>query len=124
MEGIFGEAAHNHDGSVNKVSRIVFDILKNSFETLKFRYREKISKKEINEKLNAIDERLGITLFVGNSSIKPDGGIIEVLDNNNEWRVVLVSEAKHQGKDIENIKKGVLVGKNKDQDLMVAGQCY
>lgn len=49
------------------------------------------------------------------------GGIIEVLDDNKEWRVVLVSEAKHQGKDIENIKKGVLVGKNNDQDLMAAG---
>ena len=119
--GIFGEAAQNHDGSVNEVSKIVFDILKNSFENLTFRYREKISKQEINEKLNSIDERLGITLFVGNSSIKPDGGIIEVLDTNKEWRVMLVSEAKHQGKDIENIKNGVLVGKNKDQDLMVAG---
>jgi len=32
-----------------------------------------------------------------------------------------VSEAKHQGKDIENIKKGKLVGKNNNQDLMAAG---
>ncbi len=119
--GIFGEAAQDHDGSVKEVSRIVFEILKNSFENLKFRYREKISKSEINQRLNAIDKRLGITLFVSNSSIKPDGGIIEVLDFNGDWRVVLVSEAKHQGKDIENIRNGVLVGKNKDQDLMVAG---
>ena len=56
-----------------------------------------------------------------NSSIKPDGGIIEVKDDKGNWRVILVSEAKHQGKDIENIKKGLLVGKNNDQDLMVAG---
>ena len=56
-----------------------------------------------------------------NASIIPDGGIIEVKDDNGNWRVVLVSEAKHQGKDIENIKKGELVGKNKDQDLMAAG---
>ena len=34
---------------------------------------------------------------------------------------MLVSEAKHQGKDIENIQKGILVGKNKNQDLMAAG---
>ena len=27
----------------------------------------------------------------------------KVLDDNNDWRVVLVTEAKHQGKDIENI---------------------
>lgn len=56
-----------------------------------------------------------------NASIIPDGGIIEVLDDNNCWRIILVSEAKHQGKDIENIEKGVLVGTDKDQDLMAAG---
>lgn len=56
-----------------------------------------------------------------NSSIIPDGGIIEVKDDHGEWRIILVSEAKHQGKDIENIKKGILVGKNNDQDLMAAG---
>ena len=32
-----------------------------------------------------------------------------------------MSEAKHQGKDIENIRNGIMVGKNNDQDLMVAG---
>lgn len=64
---------------------------------------------------------MGQTLFVPNSSIKPDGGIIEVQDDESNWRVVLVTEAKHQGKDIENIKKGKLVGKNNDQDLMAAG---
>ncbi|PTN10683.1 restriction endonuclease EcoRI [Mangrovibacterium marinum] len=56
-----------------------------------------------------------------NSSIIPDGGIIEVKDDNGNWRIVLVSEAKHQGKDIENIKIGKLVGKDSNQDLMAAG---
>lgn len=64
---------------------------------------------------------MGQTLFVSNSSIIPDGGIIEVKDDNGNWRVVLVSEAKHQGKDIENIRHGKLVGKNNNQDLMAAG---
>lgn len=32
-----------------------------------------------------------------------------------------MTEAKHQGKDVENIKNGVLVGTNNDQDLMDAG---
>jgi type II restriction enzyme len=32
-----------------------------------------------------------------------------------------VSEAKHQGKDIENIRAGKLVGKKNDKDLMPAG---
>lgn len=121
VEGIFGKEAKLHDVSLNEVSKIVFEILKHSYPNLSFRYREKIQKKEINEKLNSIDKRLGITLFVKNSSIKPDGGIIEVQDENGNWRIVLVSEAKYQGKDIENIKKGIFVGKNKDQDLMVAG---
>jgi len=58
---------------------------------------------------------------VSNSSIIPDGGIIEVKDDNGNWRVLLVTEAKHQGKDIENIQKGSLVGKNNNQDLMAAG---
>jgi type II restriction enzyme len=55
------------------------------------------------------------------SSIIPDGGIIEVKDDNDNWRVLLVTEAKHQGKDIENIQKGNLVGKSNNQDLMAAG---
>lgn len=61
--------------------------------------------------MQKLDSELGKTLFLENSSIKPDGGIVEVKDDNNNWRVVLVSEAKFQGKDIENIKNGILVGK-------------
>lgn len=80
-----------------------------------------LTKKEINEALQKIDSYLGQTLFVENASIIPDGGLIEVQDDNARWRIVLVSEAKHQGKDIENIEKGVLVGTKKDQDLMAAG---
>lgn len=64
---------------------------------------------------------MGVTIFVGKAEIRPDGGIIEVKDQDGKWRIVLVCEAKHQGKDIENISKGVLVGKNKNQELMVAG---
>ncbi|MDR0936637.1 MAG: restriction endonuclease [Oscillospiraceae bacterium] len=75
----------------------------------------------MNESLQKIDKYLGQTLFVGNARIKPDGGIIEVKDDNGNWRVVLVSEAKHQGKDIENIAKGIQVGVKSNQDTMVAG---
>ena len=78
-------------------------------------------KKKINEALKRVDKYLGQTLFVESASIKPDGGIIEVQDDDGNWRVVVVSEAKHQGKDIENIKAGKLVGKNNNQDLMAAG---
>ena len=71
--------------------------------------------------LRKVDSELGQTLFVPNSNIIPDGGIVEVKDDFDEWRVILVSEAKHQGKDIENIKAGKLVGKYSNQDLMAAG---
>ena len=79
---IFGANAQIHDKSVNSFSKTVFENLKNDFPNLEFRFRDKITKKEINEKLNSVDERLGLTVFVGNASIKPDGGIIEVKDKN------------------------------------------
>lgn len=119
--GIFGEEAKEHDSEVGKISKKVIAELNKEYPYLSFRYRKSIDKKEINEALKKVDDYLGQTLFVENASIIPDGGIIEVLDDNNEWRVVLVSEAKHQGKDIENIKKGILVGKKNDHDLMAAG---
>lgn len=119
--GIFGNEAQQHDDAVSNNSYVVIQKLKQEFPMLDFRYRKHIAKEEINAALQKIDTYLGQTLFVHNSQIKPDGGIIEVKDDNGNWRVVLVSEAKHQGKDIENIRKGVQVGKNKDQDTMVAG---
>ena len=100
-----------HDITVGKVSHLAIEKLQCEFPLLEFRYRTSIKKEEINEALRKIDPELGQTLFVPNSSIIPDGGIIEVKDDNGEWRVVLVSEAKYQGKDIENIKAGKLVGK-------------
>ena len=119
--GIFGSEAKSHDAEVSKVSLVVLDLLKRNFPMLQFRYRKSVGKKEINKALKKVDRDLGQTLFLADASIKPDGGIIEVLDDYGNWRVVLVSEAKHQGKDIENIKAGKLVGKNNDQDVMAAG---
>ncbi len=119
--GIFGDDAKLHDFTVGEISKIVKSELEKEYPQLSFRHRESIKKDEINEALKKVDPELGQTLFVENSSIKPDGGIIEVKDDNGEWRIVLVTEAKHQGKDVENIKKGILVGKNNDQDLMAAG---
>lgn len=119
--GIFGGEAQLHDMTVGKISHFVIKQLEKDFPQLSFRYRTNIKKEEINEALRKIDPELGQTLFVENASIIPDGGIIEVKDDGGLWRVVLVSEAKHQGKDIENIRKGKLVGKDNDQDLMAAG---
>ena len=119
--GIFGDTAKLHDMQVGDISQYVIKSLEKEYPQLSFRYRRSVSKTEINDALQQIDPQLGQTLFVPNSSIKPDGGIIEVKDDSDAWRIVLVSEAKHQGKDIENIKQGKLVGKNNDQDLMAAG---
>lgn len=121
VSGIFGDEAKLHDFEVSFVSHMLIDKLKQEYPQLSFRYRQSITKKEINDLLKKIDKDLGQTLFVPDSKIKPDGGLIEVLDDNGAWRVILVSEAKHQGKDIENITSGKLVGKNNNQDLMVAG---
>ncbi len=119
--GIFGTAAQLHDAAVSQAALFTMKQLQSEHPNLKFRHRKSISKLEINKALQKLDPDLGKTLFVPESSIKPDGGIIEVQDTNGNWRIVLVSEAKHQGNDIENIKQGKLVGKNNDQDLMAAG---
>jgi len=118
---IFHEDAQIHDREVGNTSLFVLKQLEYEFPMLTFRYRKDLSKKEINEALQRVDEYLGQTLFVESASIRPDGGLIEVRDDNGAWHVVLVSEAKHQGKDIENIRAGILVGKKNNQDRMAAG---
>ena len=118
---IFHRDAQFHDKEVYNTSTAVMKQLETEFPMLTFRYRKDLSKKEINMALQKVDAYLGQTLFVENASIKPDGGIIEVRDDHGKWRVVLVSEAKHQGKDIENIRAGKLVGKKNNQILMAAG---
>ncbi len=119
--GIFGEEAKLHDHNVGEVMKEIAGKLKRDHPKLSFRHRLKVSKKEINERLSAIDSSLGQVLFVENSFVKPDGGIIEVLDCRDRYRIVLVSESKHQGNDVEKIRKGIMQGRNKDQDIMTAG---
>ena len=119
--GIFDKNAQRHDEEVYNTSIQVLKRLQKKYPKFKFRYRSELTKQEINCALQKIDKKLGQNLFVSNARIKPDGGIIEVKDDNGNWRVVVVSEAKYQGKDLENIKRGKLVGKNNDQVLMAAG---
>ncbi|MCQ2206296.1 MAG: restriction endonuclease [Bacteroidaceae bacterium] len=119
--GIFGLEAREHDKATSEISHTVKETLEKKYPKLTFRYRQCVEKKEINEALRKVHPYLGQTLFVESASIIPDGGLIEVQDDNGNWRIVLVSEAKHQGKDIENIEKGQLVGRDNDQDLMAAG---
>lgn len=119
--GIFGKDAKIHDLTIGKIQKKVLESLEQEYPQLSFRIRASVTKEEINSALQKIDPELGQTLFVPNSNIKPDGGITEVKDDQGNWRIILVSEAKEQGKDIENIQKGIMVGKNSNQDLMSAG---
>lgn len=119
--GIFGEEAKKHDWSIRRIMSVIREKLTNLYPDWTFRHRTEISKKEINNKLSSLDSNLGQVLFVERASIKPDGGIIEVEDKSGHFRVVIVSESKHQGNDVEKIRSGTKQGKNKDKDLMVAG---
>ncbi|EMG96173.1 EcoRI family type II restriction endonuclease [Helicobacter pylori] len=121
VTNIFTDEARLHDIGVSSISKLVMQKLENEFKNLSFRHRASITKEEINSVLQGLDDELGKTLFIQSSKIKPDGGIIEVKDDDGNWRVILITEAKHQGKDIENIQKGILVGKYSNQDLMQAG---
>lgn len=120
VANIFTDEAKLHDMGVSSISKLVMQKLEDEFKGLSFRHRASITKREINSVLQGPDDELGRTLFVQSSKIKPDGGIIEVKDDGN-WRAILITEAKYQRKDIENIQKGILVGKDSNQDLMQAG---
>ena len=119
--GIFGKEAQKHDLSVHEIAPMILAALMKEYPHLTFRLRNSLPKKEIHAKLASLNQKLGQDLFVNESSIKPDGGIIEVKDKQSNWRVILVGEAKHQGNDVEMIEAGIKQGKNKDADLMVAG---
>lgn len=118
--GIFGDLARQHDLALSKVMVRVFERLQSEWP-FTFRHRKEIPKTEINEKLASVSTNLGKVLFVENSRIKPDGGLIEVMDKQGVYRAIVASESKHQGNDVQKILAGEKQGKNKDQDLMVAG---
>lgn len=123
VSGIFGLDARAHDISTKEATILVKKKLEDEYPNLKFRIRKILQKSEIHEALNKIDSRLGVELFVDTANIQPDGGILEVLDNKNNWRVILVSEAKHQGNDVENILNGYRtpIMEQKNQYIMPAG---
>lgn len=79
--GIFGDEAKLHDMTVGEISHLVVKQLEADYPKLSFRYRSEVKKEEINRALQKVDSELGQTLFVANSGIIPDGGIIEVRDD-------------------------------------------
>ena len=72
---IFGEGAQKHDTSVSDFSKTAFETIKKDYPNLEFRLRASIEKKEINEKLNTVDSRLGVTIFVEKASISFNIGL-------------------------------------------------
>lgn len=60
---IFHKDAQIHDKEVGNTSLFVMKQLEFEFPMLKFRYRKDLSKKEINEALQRVDEYLGQTLL-------------------------------------------------------------
>ena len=106
-KGIFGQEAKTHDKKTRIAAEYVFEILKESFSSLQFRHRFKIPKSEIKQKLREVNPMFGVTQFVSTSSVKPDGGVIEVKDVNGKWRTILISEAKKQGTNVERIREGL-----------------
>lgn len=123
VEGIFGKEARKLDGDIKPVIDAVANALQEEFPSLEFRVRHSIPKAEIHEKLNEVDNRLGVNLFVKSASIRPDGKVTEVKDMNGRWRVVLVGECKYQGKDIQNVQAGerTKVMEERGQYVMPAG---
>ena len=98
-------------------------MLMEQFPQLNFRIRKTLQKSEIHSVMNKLDRSLGQQLFVATANIQPDGGILEVQDKYGNWRVILVSEAKHQGNDVANILAGNRTDKmvEKAQYVMPAG---
>ncbi len=120
-QGIFGTEARAHDLTVARLGLRATEALRAEFPRLTFRHRASVRKEEINAALRRLDPQLGQTLYVHDAAIKPDGGLVEVKDDSGDWRIILVAEAKYQGKDTDNIRQGIKVGKGGDQDLMLAG---
>lgn len=123
VAGIFGVDARAHDVSIKEATALVQEKLESEFPGLNFRIRRTLYKSEIHAEMNRLNSFLGQQLFVASASIQPDGGILEVLDKYGNWRIILVSEAKHQGNDVVNIMEGyrtpVMI--NKNQYIMPAG---
>tara|TARA_Y100000589_G_C27168981_1_gene635865 strand:+ start:1386 stop:2276 length:891 start_codon:yes stop_codon:yes gene_type:complete len=121
--GIWSEEAFSHDGNIRDAAEMVFNEISKKCPGRKFRQRKTIPKSEIHQRLRKIDSRLGNELFVSTASIKPDGRVLEVQDNNGNWRVILIGESKHQGNDIANIKAGKRTAdvEKKGQYVMAAG---
>ena len=108
--GIFGKDAQKHDLKLSEISPMILKILEIKYPHLTFRIRDSLPKKEIHAKLASLNQKLGQVLFVKKSSISPDGDIIEVKDQQRNWRVILVGEAKHQGNDVAKIEAGTKQG--------------
>jgi type II restriction enzyme len=102
---IFHKLAKEHDASVKQATKNIKTVLENMYPKHEFRIRPTLHKSEINKRLNELDKRLGVELFV-NGYIMPESGLLEIKDKSEKWRLLLIGEAKFQGKDIQHIEHG------------------
>ena len=100
VDGIFGDSARAIDSSAAEVTQEICKYLTANYRDYEFRIKKSLSKSEINRKLKDYHFEFGNTLFVKESEIKPDGGILEVLVDRERdiWKVILVIESKTSGK--------------------------
>lgn len=117
---IFHKLAKEHDASVKMGAQNIKTVLELENPKHEFRIRPTLYKSEINEQLKNLDKRLGKELFV-NGYIMPESGLLEVKDNNGRWRLLLIGEAKFQGKDIQNIEHGFRTEKVKKSGKFTMG---
>ncbi len=86
-------------------TNLVLQKLRRKYPDIRFRYRKKITKLEINSVLASINQDYAKYVSNTSSFIKPDGGFIEI-HTYEGWKVILVSEAKKQGTNDRRVKKG------------------
>jgi len=102
---MFHLLAREHDSSVKKAAANIKEILAVKHPKYEFRIRSRLYKTEINGRLNTVDNRLGVEQFI-NGFILPESGLLEIKDKNDNWRLILLGEAKYQGRDFESFANG------------------
>ena len=105
---IFTTEAKKHDKRCRDVSRdLVLPDLQKFFPELEIQRWKSLHKTKIHKQLNSLNQNLGQNQFREKSHILPDGGIFVVKDKQENWRVILVAEAKLQGSNRGRIKRGL-----------------
>ena len=102
---IFNDEAKTHEEFVKCGGEEVLDILQANHPDIKFHRENIIYKEDINNRLKKSNSEFGSYLEIQGSSIRPDGGIIFMTFNGEQYPV-LIHEAKKQGTNVARAKEG------------------